>query len=213
MRGWQGIVVLTLMAGCGTPPESPSPVPAASVTAAGSSAGWAITVYYTAVEEYHDEEMQQVTGCLVLDCSHGADDLGSYPADFVQAVHDEGTGLTRAGRYLNWSYDVGYWLDSVARASDGGVLEPFVTAAADTDVLAPGTGFRIAACGRLEDGSEPPEAVCARLRSADWQISDEFTPGLGGTRHIDAYIGLENGPGFTGSEWYLTLVGAALAIS
>ncbi|SDS35076.1 hypothetical protein [Actinoplanes derwentensis] len=216
MRDWPVlVVVLALVAGCGTAPEVPSPV-VPSISASGeqeSSDGWEITVYYTAVEEFHDGVATAVTGCLVLDCSGGDDDLGDYPADFVQAVHDEGTGLTRSGRYLNWSYDVGYWLDSVARASDGGVLEPFVTAAADSDVLAPGTDFRISGCGRLEDGTAPPVAVCGRLSAAGWHISDEFTPGLGGARHIDAYIGPETGPDFTDSEWYLTLVGATLAIS
>lgn len=193
----------------------PSRTPTGGGTGAAprNSSGWEITVYYTAVEKYHDGEDVAVSGCLVLDCAHGDEDLGTYPADFVQAVQDEGTGLTRTGRYLNWSYDVGYWLDSVARASDGSTLEPFVTAAADSDTLAPGTDFRIVACGRQEDGSAPSPAVCAKLRAAAWHIKDEFTPGLGGSRHIDAYIGPETGPGFTDSEWYLTLVGATLAIA
>ncbi|GAA1646417.1 hypothetical protein [Actinoplanes couchii] len=204
----RGLVVLALVAGCGTAAGEPVTPPAP----ARSSTDWEITVYYTAVEEYHDEAAVPVTGCLVLDCSHGDDDLGSYPEGFVRAVKDEGTGLTTAGRYLNWSYDVGYWLDDVARASDGGTLRPFVTAAADTGVLAPGTDFRIADCGRQDDGSVPPENVCARLREAAWHIGDEFTPGLGGSRHIDAYIGPETGPGFTDSEWYLTLTGATLTL-
>ncbi|WP_430782051.1 hypothetical protein [Actinoplanes sp. G11-F43] len=204
MRGSAALAaVVTLAAGCGTAPTEP---------VVRASTGWEITVYYTAVEAFHGPADTPVTGCLVLDCEHGDDDLGSYPASFVRAVHDEGTGLTVSGRYLNWSYDVGYWLDTVARASDGGALEPFVTAAADTDVLAPGTDFRIADCGRQEDGSAPPPAVCARLAAAAWHIDDEFTPGLGGARHIDAYIGPETGPGFTDSEWYLTLIGATLGI-
>jgi hypothetical protein len=89
---------------------------------------------------------------------------------------------------------------------------PFVSAAADPGVLPRGTRFTIAACGSQDDGSAPPRAVCAALREARWQITDEFTPGLGGPKHLDAYIGPETGPGFTGSDWYLTLTGAQLAL-
>ena len=42
--------------------------------------------------------------------------------------------------------------------------------------------------------------------------ADEFTPGLDGGRHIDLYVGEETGPGFTDSDLYLTLTGAALRI-
>ncbi len=177
------------------------------------SDGWEITVYYTAVEEFHDDETTDVTGCPKLACSHGSDDLGRYPAGFVQAVQDEGTGRTASGQYLNWSYDVGFWLDSAPRDTNGRRLVPFVSAAADPDVLPQGTRFTIAACGHQDDGSTPPAATCTALRRAAWEITDEFTPGLGGNRHIDAYIGPETGPGFTDSDWYLTLTGARLTLS
>ena len=167
-------------------------------------------MYYTAVERFHDGSAETVTGCRGLDCAHGDEDLGEYPADFVAAVEEEGTGLTASGAYLNWSYDIGYWLDTAARTSDGGRLQPFVSAAADPGVLPRGTAFTIADCGRQEDGSAPPTAVCAALRKASWQVTDEFTPGLGGSKHIDAYIGAETGPDFTSSDWYLTLTGATL---
>ncbi|MCY1144249.1 hypothetical protein OWR29_40180 [Actinoplanes sp. Pm04-4] len=176
------------------------------------SDGWEVTVYYTAVEEFHDGEPEEVTGCRKLDCSNGDDSLGTYPEDFVQAVQDEGTGRTASGRYLNWSYDVGFWLDSQPRSSDGRALVPFVSAAADPGVLPHGTRFAITACGHQDDGSALPAVTCAALRRASWLITDEFTPGLGGNRHIDAYIGPETGPGFTGSDWYVTLHGARLTI-
>lgn len=188
---------------------SPAAPPVTSRSAAPVSDGWEITVYYTAVERFHDGDPIPVTGCPSLDCVGRNDALGEFPADFVDAVRDEGTGLTTSGQYLNWSYDTGFWLDSAPRTSDGGVLEPFVSAAADSDVLPPGTAFTIADCGRRD---EVTAAVCARLRAASWRISDEFTPGLGGRRHIDAYIGPETGPGFTASEWYTTLIGARLLL-
>ncbi|GAA4609294.1 hypothetical protein GCM10023107_90910 [Actinoplanes octamycinicus] len=181
-------------------------------SAADASSGWEITVYYTAVERFHTGAPTTVTGCPRLDCAHGTADLGTFPADFVQAVQDEGTGRTTAGQYLNWSYDVGFWLDSAPRDTDGDRLTPFVSAAADPNVLPDGTRFRISACGSQDDGSSPPAAICAALRDAAWQITDEFTPGLGGSRHLDAYIGPETGPGFTDSDWYLTLTGAAITI-
>jgi hypothetical protein len=190
-----------------------SRAPAAPDPGATSSAGWEVTVYYTAVEEFHHGDASPVTGCPDLNCGHGHDDLGSYPSDFVQAVHDEGTGRTSAGNYLNWSYDTGYWLDTAPRDTDGHPLEPYVSSAADPSVLSRGSRFTIAACGHQDDGSAVPAAVCATLRAAHWRIDDQFTPGLGGRKHIDAYIGPETGPDFTDSDAYTTLVDATLAVS
>ncbi|GAB2601033.1 hypothetical protein Aab01nite_64370 [Paractinoplanes abujensis] len=187
--------------------------PSATATRSTTSDGWEITVYYTAVERFHDDEPTDVTGCLQLDCAHGDDDLGSYPASFVQAVQDEGTGHTSAGKYLNWSYDIGYWLDTAPRSADGRRLTPFVSAAADPDVLPHGTRFTIATCGHQDDGSAPPASTCTALRNGSWLVTDEFTPGLGGSKHIDAYIGPETGPGFTDSAWYVSLTGVRLTLA
>lgn len=182
----------------------------ASCSSPGPEDGWTVTVYYTAVASFHDGATQRVTGCPGYECDGGSDDLGSFPASFVRAVHDEGTGRISPGRYLNWSVGVGYWLDTAPRDSAGGTLEPWRSAAADPDVLAAGTRFTITSCGPADDVD--PQ-VCDRLRGADWTVRDEFTPGLGGTRHIDVYIGEETGPGFTESKWYTTLTGATLALA
>jgi hypothetical protein len=198
-----------------TPPSSvPPSVPSGTVppSAGSSSDGWTVTVYYTAVEEFHTGPETRVTGCLILDCAYGRDDLGRYRADFVAAVRTEGAGRARSGRYLNWSYDVGFWLDDAPRDTVGRPLRPFVSAAADADVLRAGTRFRIAACGTDEEGGEIPAAVCTRLRASRWTVVDEFTPGFGGPRHVDAYIGEETGPDFTTSDLYTTLVGARLTL-
>lgn len=193
--------LVTAVSGCaGRVPDDPDPT------------GWTVTVYYTAVQKYHSGRPEAVTGCPGIDCAHGSAALGTYPKDFVQAVHDEGTGLTAGGTYLNWSSDVGYWLDTAPRDSSGDPLRPFASAAADPEVLKQHTAFRIADCGRTDDGSTPPADVCTKLRAAHWRIVDEFTPGLGGRKHIDAYIGPETGPGFTDSDWYITLERATLAI-
>jgi hypothetical protein len=194
-------------ASASAPASPPAPSPSTR-----TSTDWEITVYYTAVEKFHDGDPTTVTGCPRMDCTNGDDDLGSYPADFVDAVQAEGTGRTSSGKYLNWSYDTGFWLDSKPRTSDGGSLVPFVSAATDPDVLPRGARFTIAGCGTQEDGSTAPRAVCDALRAAAWTITDEFTPGLGGPKHLDAYIGEETGPGFTDSQWYLTLTGARLRL-
>lgn len=174
--------------------------------------GWTVTVYYTAVAAYHGGELERVRGCPQFECDGGspAVDLGAFPATFVRAVHDEGTGRISAGRYLNWSVDVGYWLDTAPRDSAGGALEPWRTAAADPGVLTAGNRFTITSCGSGEDVS--PQ-VCDRIRDAEWTVRDEFTPGLGGERHVDVYIGEETGPGFTDSDWYTTLTGATLRVT
>lgn len=188
--------------------------PATTATAT-SSGGWELTVYYTPVEQYHDGPRQAVRGCPVLECEHGDADLGSYPADFVDAVETEGNGRIssgpNAGRYLNWSYDIGFWLDTVPRDSAGGALRAWQTAAADPETLARGMAFRVVGCGTLDDGSAVPDAVCRRFLAATWKVVDEFTPGLGGPKHVDLYIGDETGPGFTESDIYTTLVDAQLS--
>lgn len=182
------------------PGQAPSPVN----TAPGSK-GWALTVYYTAVDFYHAGPGQQVRGCLQLDCAGGQADLGSHPNDFVKAVRDEGTGRItvgpNAGRYLNWSVDVGFWLDTSPRDARGGVLMPWISAAADPSV-AFGTRFVVLDCGvddsTLKDGDIPPN-TCARIKAANWRVVDRFSsPHVG--RHLDLYIGEENEPNFVNSS-------------
>lgn len=203
-----GVLLAGALAGCGgaAAPDGPG-----AATAPSGSAGWTLTVYYTAVESLHGGPATPVRGCPVLDCSNGDDHLGSYPAGFVRAVRDEGTGRTAAGRYLNWSEDTGYWLDDAPRDTGGRALRPFESAAADADVLPPGTAFIIADCG-AEQGRPPPAEICDRLRAARWRITDAFSTGLGGARHLDLYIGEERGARFTESPWYLTLTGARLTV-
>ena len=54
--------------------------------------------------------------------------------------------------------------------------------------------------------------VRRKLASSAWEITDEFTPGLGGDRHIDLYPGEETGPQFTESPWCTTFVKAVLEV-
>jgi hypothetical protein len=161
------------------------------------SSGWTFTTYYTAVQSFHSGAPKQVRGCMQRECDHGNELLGSFPRDFVQAVEDEGTGRItdgpHRGRYLNWSYDTGFWLDSDPVDTDGRRLRPYVTAAADIEALPKRAQFQIALCGReQEDGSAIDVHVCARLKASTWVVLDAFTPGLGGPRHIDLYIGEED---------------------
>jgi hypothetical protein len=172
--------------------------------------GWQVTVYYTAVESFHSGPSVPVHGCPVIDCENGHDLLGTFPQSFAQAVRDEGTGRTASGRYLNWSYDKGYWLDSAPRDSFGRPLTPFVSAAADG--LKTGARVKLVSCGQTQEGENVDPAVCRKLASSAWEITDEFTPGLGGDRHLDLYLGEETGPLFTESPWYTTLSEAVLEI-
>lgn len=176
---------------------------------------WLVTVYYTAVESFHDGQRVDVTGCPALGCERRDEPLGSYPRTFADAVRDEGTGRItsgdHAGRYLNWSYDIGYWLDTAPRDASGGALEPFRSAAADGVPL--GTGLRLLDCGRLDSDEAAPADVCEPLTAADWEIRDQFTPGLGGESHIDLYIGEEDTPDFTRTgRLYVTLRDARFVV-
>lgn len=181
------------------------------------SKGWLITVYYTAVEKYHGGSFAEVYGCLDIACVAGNQSLGRYPVGFADAVRDEGTGRITSGPhtglFLNWSYNSGYWLGNVPQDSRGEPLEPFVSAAADRDVLAMDSRFSVVDCGTTESGEPPPNEVCAKIGTAGWQIRDEFTPGLGGPHHVDLYIGEESGPGFTSGVWYTSLRDAGIVVS
>lgn len=175
--------------------------------ATGLSNDWHITVYYTPVEKYHNGPSQEVSGCLVRECSNGNSPLGSYPEDFVTKVKNEGAGLIStgdfAGKYLNWSYDVGYWLDTIPSDSYGNPLQPFMVAAADPVAMARGTKFKLNDCG--SDPNAITSDYCNKLKSSTWVINDQFTPGLGGPKHVDLYIGEENQPNFESSDLYVDL--------
>jgi hypothetical protein len=176
---------------------------------------WLVTVYYTAVESFHSSPAVEVTGCAAGDCANGNDSLGRYPRGFVEAVREEGSGRitsgAHAGKYLNWSYDIEYWLDSAPRNAYGGELEPFRSAAADD--VPHGTRLRLVDCGRLDSGGPVPSEVCETLRNGEWEIQDQFTPGIGGAQHIDLYIGEESELDFTtASALYVSLHGAGFTV-
>lgn len=164
-----------------------------------TSDGWEISIYYTAVESFHTGPSQQVVGCTEIDCSMGDEVLGSYPQDFVQAVKDEGTGRitsgSYAGRYLNWSIDVGYWLDMQPRDARGLLLRPYLSAAADVEVPYV-TPIKLVDCGvDMLNGSPVAAEVCSRMVAAEWVVRDRFTVGSVG-KHLDLYVGEEDQPAF-----------------
>jgi hypothetical protein len=172
---------------------------------------WQVTVYYTAVESLHNDPPVPVQGCATRHCKNGDQDLGAYPESFVSAVHEEGTGRItsgpNAGMYLNWSDNIGFWLDSATRDAHGRPLQPFSTAAADD--LPDGTALRLVDCGQTDSGDPVPVDICQKLSAGSWRILDQFGPGLGGSRHIDLYIGEEDIPDFTESgELYVSLQNA-----
>lgn len=193
--------------------------PAGGRVTGGTGEGWHLTVYYTAVEGFHaDTPLTTVRGCPQRDCAFGDELLGAFPAGFVDAVRDEGAGRItsgpRSGSMLNWSFDTGFWLDDIPSDTAGRALVPFRSAAADPSTLPAGTAFVIDHCGHEEDGSAIDPAACEALRRTTWEVRDEFTPGLGGERRLDLYIGEEDGPGFTEtSPLYLTCVDARVTVT
>src|SRR5439155_18471438 len=131
------------------------------------STGWTLTVYYTAVESFHRGSARRVLGCVALACANASSDLGTYPQEFVQLVKDEGTGRitsgAHAGKFLNWSVDVGYWVDVAPRDARGMSLEPFVSSAADP-ALAFDTPITILDCGVDDSTHETIDSdVCHAL--------------------------------------------------
>jgi hypothetical protein len=170
------------------------------------------------VEQYHAGPPAAVRGCLALGCANGTLDLGTYASDFVRAVKDEGTGRItsgpQAGTYLNWSIDVGYWLDTAPRDARGQALVPYVSAAADPSI-AFGTPFNVLACG-VDDSTgsaaDIDSRVCAQLQAANWLVQDRFTEGRVG-QHLDLYIGEEDQPDFSNSSpKVISTKGATIAL-
>jgi hypothetical protein len=159
------------------------------------SQGWVLTVYHTPVESFHSQPAVTVTGCSKMPCMNGNDALGSYAGDFVQAVKDEGAGRitsgSYAGKYLNWSIDIGYWLDEAPRDARGQALIPWVSAAADPKVPY-GTHFVVADCGVDQaQGTPIDRTVCTKLEQGSWSVNDRFTVGAVGAQ-FDLYIGEED---------------------
>ena len=195
-----------------TTPTSPTAPPTGGTV---STEVYTITVYYTAVESFHTDAAQTVTGCLTTTCSFGNSVIGSYPASFIKATKTEGTGRitsgANAGKYLNWSVDVGYWLDTIPSDGYGGALVPFRTAAADAIALPRGAQFRLVGPLKQEDGSALDAGSASRFLAATWLINDQFTPGLGGALHLDVYIGEEDRVNFTNSAMYTTLANVKIA--
>lgn len=196
------------------PPANESAPQSATVpTAAAANGSMRLSVYYTAVEAFHTGPDVAVTGCSQPDCRMGSTPLGSFPGDFVTAVKQEGTGRitsgATAGRYLNWSYDIGYWLDSIPADSYGRALIPFQTAAAE-GFLPRGTQFVVTGCGS-QGGVALESGACGVVQGTRWNVQDEFTPGLGGDGHLDLYIGEETGPRFTDtSPLWFDVLGASI---
>jgi hypothetical protein len=170
---------------------------------ADASAGWVLTVYFTSVQTFHGGTPQRVFGCPTNQCPSITIDLGTYPGDFVQAVHDQGTGrITEgafAGQYLNWSIDIGYWIDVAPRDARARPLEPYVSAAADPSIPYD-LPFRIVDCGTDYFGSAPIAAsICNELKAARWVVRDRFTVGAVGAQ-LDLYIGEENTAAFAATS-------------
>lgn len=196
-----------------TPPAA-APSRPARASRAETRTGFRLTTYYTAVERFHHGRSVPVTGCLRPSCPDDSSALGSYPADFLSLVRLEGAGRVtsgpHAGRFLNWSYAVGYWIDTVPRDEHGHELQSFTTAAADAGALPRGTRFHVADCGHDRSSGDPiVAATCRRLQSAAWTVTDTFTPGYGGPRHVDLYVGEEDRPHFASTAQVLVDAAAA----
>ncbi len=87
-------------------------------------------------------------------------------------------------------------------------MRPFSSAATDADVLPRGSRVQLVDCG----AAVVDEEICAKLSRPMWTVDDEFTPGLGGDRHLDLYLGEEDQDVFTERPLYTTLENATLRI-
>ncbi len=97
------------------------------------------------------------------------------------------------GRYLDWSAETGFWLDTVPRDAHGLPLRPLVSAAADSGIPF-GAHFKILDCGvDGTTGRRVDKSVCRRLTSPQWEVRDRFSEGHVGKR-LNLFVG-EQSPG------------------
>ena len=176
---------------------------------------WKLTVYYTPVEIYHSGEKEDITGCLISNCVNGTDYLGAFPQDFISILKIEGVGKIShgqfAGKYLHYSAERGFWIDTAARDYNGKPLVPFQTAAADGNIPF-GTQFKIKNCG-IHDTSKKPldKDVCDKLKAVSWKVEDRFSK-LNIGYHFDLYVGEENAPNFTvNNPFYFSVINAHIS--
>jgi hypothetical protein len=176
-----------------------------TVAASAQPAGtWKLVAHYTAVESFHSGPPQAIAGCPpgADECNRGTTPLGSFPADFIKVVQDEGTGRITsgpfAGKVLTWDAESGYSVDPAPSDASGNPLTPLVSAAADESVPL-GTHFRVQDCGVDSAGHRIDAGACSRLRGASWVVVDR-TGRPRGSRELDLYIGAENRPDFARSE-------------
>jgi hypothetical protein len=168
--------------------------------------GWQLTVYYTVVEAYHGEPYESISDCA------GAP-LGTHSSEFLLKVRTEGFGrlaLPVSGRaYLGWSFDRRCWLLSgqPVGARDE-ALRPWRSAAAGP-AIALGTRARVARCGAPIE----PRA-CERVKAAEWVVEDRFGGAVENRRHLDLYIGEEEGARFEADNpYYFDARGADVKLS
>lgn len=179
--------------------------------------GWELSTYYTAAEKFYAGPRVELRGCLTIDCANGSDVLGNFPADFLAAVKAEGSGRLSApamGKtHLNWSIDIGYWLDSAPRDAQGSILQPFVSAAADPDISYVST-FEIDDCGAdVLTGRALPAAACDAFTASRWIVRDRFTVGEVG-KQLDLYVGDQDRSDFVeDSPTAIHTVGGAIRLA
>lgn len=195
-------------AGAAKPASGGSQAPAAPATHAASGAltpqpgTWEIEVYYTPVESFHHGALQTINGCgpkAPDSCSQGKTPLGSYPADFLQAVQDNDDGLITSGPYTNdylsWDDDDGWSIDTTDLQDNDQPMQPWVTAGAP-DGIAAGTHFKVLSCGVNNTTGKPIAGnICQQFMAANWVVGDS-TGDPAGTRDVELYIGRETGPNF-----------------
>ena len=176
---------------------------------------YTITFYYTPVESFFTGPLQAITGCTSIDCASGLQSLGAFPSDFIAAVQMQGSGRITsgpyAGNYLCGSFSDNFWIHPFPPDAYGSAARAFVTAAADDNVLAPGTRFRLVA-PLAEAGGPIPDSTANKLLSSTWTVSDHFQAGYGGSLHIDLYVGEQTTPSFTSSPYYLLLENVAIEV-
>lgn len=213
--GWLALSSLALIAvvsvhrpkqpgvdGLGQPrPARSRPGPTGDHLTAGGSSDWSLRLYYTAVERFYSGGHKSLSGCVRPTCSGGLTYLGAYPATFLAAVRQQGSGEICSGRYtrhfLNWSSTIGYWIDTAPRTADGRQLRRFTSAESGTPQLSPGTALRILGCGA---GSRPGSGgVCTRLQTTTWHVAQ--VAAARPDRTIGLYVGLQTGSGFAASAW------------
>lgn len=163
------------------PNEEPDSPPAPEPEYSDCTTGWKVTTYGTNLEsEYVRSNLQNV---FISDADEGLEQNRIFPAQFMDDVAIDGSGLTLDGDYLKF-WDDEFRLRAVSETAGGVVAQANRTVAIDYNIYANGTRVRIIS---LPLGYDDYVYFVEDQFGVEHNRQDHVVAGQ--HRHVDIYMG------------------------